>query len=290
MMEPQRLLLCSDLDRTLLPNGAQPESRGVRNCLASFSELPGVMLAYVTGRHLELVELAISHYQLPMPSYIISDVGTRIYGNPGGRWVELEEWAAQIDLDWHGHSHPQLRELLRDIPQLELQESNKQNRHKLSFYVPLHTNHHDLLARAERCLIDEGVHASLVWSVDELKQVGLLDVLPRNATKLHAVRFLQQQLAYGEDEVLFCGDSGNDLEVMASAIPSILVANASPEVKEMAKLQAAAAGHEDSLYIAGGAMGLNGNYSAGVLEGICHYRPDYIEVITQLIETERGVA
>ena len=39
--------------------------------------------------------------------------------------------------------------------------------------------------------------------------------------------------------------------------------------------QAAAYGHADALYIArGGLMDMNGNYTAGVLEGVVHYQPE----------------
>ncbi len=287
-MNQPRLLLCSDLDRTLLPNGAALESPEARQSFTRFSKQPGVMLAYVTGRHLGLVEEAISEYVLPIPAYAITDVGTKIYRQVTGGWAEMREWAVQIDSDWRGHTHQQLSELLSDIPFLQLQERSKQNEHKLSFYAPLHTDHHVLLVQVEQLLVDAGVHASLIWSIDEPENTGLLDVLPRSANKLHAVRFLQQQLDYSDDELIFSGDSGNDLEVMASSVHTILVANASSEVKEMAKLQTAAAGHQETLYIATGAMGMNGNYSAGILEGVCHYAPAYREVIMQLVEQTRS--
>lgn len=57
-------------------------------------------------------------------------------------------------------------------------------------------------------------------------------MLPRNATKLHGIEFLQQRLGYGHSEVIFAGDSGNDLPVLVSPIPSVLVANASAELKQ----------------------------------------------------------
>jgi hypothetical protein len=53
-----------------------------------------------------------------------------------------------------------------------------------------------------------------------------------------------------------------------SDIPSVLVANADAETKNRAV-------NVDALYIAkGGYLGMNGNYSAGILEGVAHYRPD----------------
>ena len=48
---PERLLLCTDLDRTLIPNGPQPESPGARDRFAALAGSPHVVLAYVTGRH-----------------------------------------------------------------------------------------------------------------------------------------------------------------------------------------------------------------------------------------------
>ncbi len=288
MSQQSRLLLCSDLDRTLLPNGAEPESPAARRCFTGFSRLPGIMLAYVSGRDLALVEEAIVQYSLPMPAYAITDVGSKIYQRKGGCWVEVVEWSEYIDSDWSGYTHQQLLELLSDVSQLQLQESAKQNQHKLSFYVPLDVDHSMLLAVVEKRLLSVGVQASLIWSIDEPENIGLLDLLPQSANKLHAVRFLQQKLGYGDDELIFSGDSGNDLEVMASSVNSVLVANSSSAVKAQAKSQVSAAGHEQTLYIATGTLtGMNGYYSAGVLEGVCHYAPMYRAAIMQLVNQEQ---
>ena len=62
--------------------------------------------------------------------------------------------------------------------------------------------------------------------------------------------------------------------MLASSIPAILVANSTPEVQAEALHRAAASRHGASLYIARGDFaGMNGNYSAGILEGIAHYHP-----------------
>ena len=59
-----RLLLCTDLDRTLLPNGEQPESPQARTLFARLAARPGVTLVYVTGRHRALVQAALDEYLL----------------------------------------------------------------------------------------------------------------------------------------------------------------------------------------------------------------------------------
>jgi hypothetical protein len=58
----------------------------------------------------------------------------------------------------------------------------------------------------------------------------------------------------------------------------VLVANAQPVVREFALQRAQALGCEEQLYIARGRfMGMNGNYSAGMLEGIAFYYPQTLE-------------
>jgi len=46
-----RLLLCTDLDRTLLPNGSELESEQARKNFDQLIKHPQVTLVYVTGRH-----------------------------------------------------------------------------------------------------------------------------------------------------------------------------------------------------------------------------------------------
>jgi sucrose-6F-phosphate phosphohydrolase len=276
-MSTLRLLLCTDLDRTLLPNGAAPESPGARKRFARLVARPEVTLAYVSGRHLALMEEAIAGYGIPMPDFAITDVGTKIYARDGG-WRVWQDWEEEIGPDWAGRDHGALRALFADLPHLRLQEDEKQNTHKLSYYLPLDADRAGLDARMRELLEREGVRASLIWSDDEVAGVGLLDVLPERATKVHAVEFLRDRLGVSPDWVLFSGDSGNDLEVMASAVPSVLVANALPDVRAAAVARAEAAGNADSLYLAqGGILGMNGNYGAGILEGLAHYHPELEE-------------
>ncbi|MDA3902634.1 MAG: HAD-IIB family hydrolase [Desulfuromusa sp.] len=269
-----RLLLCTDLDRTIIPNGRQPEHPDARERFRQLCGLPAVKLVYVTGRHLQLVEQAIADYNLPEPDYAITDVGTRIYLRAPGEWIEMLPWQKQIATDWRGKTHGQLQQALNRFPQLTLQEQSKQNDFKLSYYLPLGADREKLLKEVENQLTQLGVDASLIWSIDEPEQIGLLDVLPRNATKLHGIEFLQQYLGYGQHEVLFAGDSGNDLPVLVSSIRSVLVANADPEIKQQALQLAKQNGYAESLYLARQKnFPLGGNYSAGVLQGVAFFAP-----------------
>ena len=263
-------LLCTDLDRTLISNGPQAESPGARAMFRRLVARDDVTLAYVSGRHRALIEQAIAEYDLPQPDYAIADVGSTIYRVKAGNWKTLNEWEAQIAPDWRGLSHDALRDLVQISPALTLQEQEKQNRHKLSFYLDLDADIPALLERLHEVLAREGIKANLIYSIDEAAALGLLDVLPASANKLHAIRFLMETKQFALKDTLFAGDSGNDLDVLLSEVPSVLVANVASKVRELAS-----AVHHPSLYFAwGGYLGMNGNYSAGILEGAAHFWPE----------------
>lgn len=270
-----RILLCTDLDRTVLPNGSRPESPGARPCFRAVAARPEVTLCYVTGRHRALIEKAIEDYDLPMPDYAIGDVGTTIYETSGGHWKQWEAWSRQIAQDWNGRSRGDIETLLNGITELKPQEPEKQNDFKLSYYLPLDADRDSAMENAHSVLKEQGVRASLIWSVDEEMNVGLLDVLPNRATKLHAIEFLMRENGFEVERTVFAGDSGNDLAALSSGLQAVLVRNARDDVREEAVRLSEDTGNSGNLYLAkGGCRGMNGNYAAGVLEGLIHFIPE----------------
>jgi len=271
----KNLLLCTDLDRTLIPNGPQPESRLARKIFNDFTSLSEITLVYVTGRNKSLIQQAIKSYKLPTPDFVIADVGSTIYQIVNNDWIHLEKWGSEISSDWNNKSHQDLQDMLHQFNDIRIQEYNKQNTHKLSYYVPLHVDHEVLLDEINSYLINNGVNASIIWSIDTTANLGLLDILPASANKKHAIEFLMKQFNFDITETIFAGDSGNDIAVINSAINSILVANAEKDIIKIAIDHANENNQSNSLYIAkGDFLGMNGNYTAGVLEGIVHYIPD----------------
>jgi sucrose-6-phosphatase len=265
-----RYLLCTDLDRTLIPNGVQPESEAARVIFRKLAQREDITLVYVTGRHLELLEEAILAYDLPQPAYAIADVGANIYRIDETGWHQMKNWCAHISTDWKGLSHKELYPVLSVFPLLKLQEQEKQRRHKLSFYVPLETNIKALINEMKILLLQTDIRANIIWSIDEEAETGLLDVLPASANKLYAMRFLMQKKNFTETNTIYAGDSGNDVDVLLSEIPSVLVANAHRDIKQ--QLESA---QGENLYIAQGEyLGMNGNYAGGILEGVAHYWPE----------------
>ncbi len=277
-----RLLLCTDLDRTLLPNGEQAESEHARERLARLVSRPEVTLAFVSGRHRALVREAMDQWSLPLPDWVIGDVGTTLWRVSGAdHWTRDADWEAAIGEDWAGLEWRGLADRLGGFAGLDLQPESRQNRHKLSFFLPADADTGMLALRLEERLEAAGVRARLVFSIDETSDQGLLDVLPSSASKRHAIEALIDRLGLEADHAVFCGDSGNDLEVLASDIPGVLVANATRPVREQALRQARKAGTDDRLYCARGQfLGMNGNYAAGMLEGIAYYRPESVAWMT----------
>ncbi|MFP4282808.1 MAG: HAD family hydrolase, partial [Opitutales bacterium] len=225
------------------------------------------------GRDKGLLQDAIQEYDLPVPDVAVGDVGTTIY-HPHQNWIHDQPWWDLIALDWNGHSREDLEARLCDLEGLRLQPEKKQGAFKLSFF----TAADDRAAEARvRQVLDaiEGLRYTLIASVDELNNDGLLDILPAHATKYHAVRFVLEKLKAEDDAVVFAGDSGNDLAALTSGLQAVLVANAAENVREQARRLLAEHGTDPArLYFAkGDFMDMNGNYKAGVLEGLAHFLP-----------------
>jgi hypothetical protein len=65
-------------------------------------------------------------------------------------------------------------------------------------------------------------------------------------------------------------------------VPAVLVANADAEVRRLARESG-----NPALYIArGGYLGMNGNYSAGILEGAAHFWPEVDDWLRQHTDKE----
>jgi len=271
-----RYLICTDLDRTLIPNGVEEEATLVRAHFANIFNQHNVQLAYVSGRNLELVEDAIAEYALPKPDTVIADVGASIYHSTDSGWLADEHWQNDIAENWQGKDWQALAGLMENVQGIRQQDEqiNQACPYKLSYFTQADVDAAGLQQTIESALSRHGFESRAIWSLDEAKNLGLLDILPVRASKLHAIEFLLRHADIAPENCLFCGDSGNDLEALTSRIPSVLVANASPETRRLAVHQSKRLNNEDSLYLARYQSDSdNGNYAGGILQGVQHFFP-----------------
>ena len=284
-----RLFLCCDLDRTLLPNGLQPESHLSRQIFQEVIHQCGITLTYVTGRSLALLQNAIDEFMIPVPDYAICDVGTSMYQQSHTKWQPINTWTQHLAEEWSQAVYDHLFKNLVENPRLRSQEPGKQSRFKISFYTEPDTLDQNFIALLKKRVEALGYTGNVITSIDETTATGLVDVLPKRASKYHAIHFLLDQLELPLSCAVFAGDSGNDLQVITSEIPSVLVNNAQPSVKTQAIELSTRSGFQNACYIAKGDWHeLNGNYSAGILEGLVHYHPDLANTVAAIIRAIRS--
>jgi len=149
------------------------------------------------------------------------------------------------------------------------QESEHCGPFKQSYYVDHDRNEAVLKAVNER--VKGKFDEVIVYSFDSQSGKGLLDFLPQSATKQTALEFIADEFGANKPDVVFCGDSGNDVFPLTAGFSGVLVRNADEQLVASVK-QAADADPELRLYFAkGGFKGLNGFYTSGVIEGAYHY-------------------
>ena len=285
MVRLQKILICSDLDRTIIPNGHQEESAHARAVFRQFTEDSNISLAYVSGRDKKLILDAIEEFYLPLPDYAIGDVGTTLYRVINGNWQLSDDWNDEIGQDWKSFARGKLSEFLEDMEEIRLQEPEKQKQYKVSFYTDQNVDPQRLIKNIRGVLAEKDVRANIIWSVDEISTDGLLDIIPPRANKLHAIQFLMQQKHFPEDRTVFAGDSGNDLDVLTSGLQTILVKNATEDIRKEAIKKLSEKNLTNRLYSPqGNFFGMNGNYAAGVMEGLVHFIPETRELIARAVE------
>ena len=285
----QKILICSDLDRTIIPNGYQEESAHARPVFRQIAEHANIHLTYVSGRDKQLIIDAIEEFYLPLPDYAIGDVGTTFYRIINGNWQLSDEWSDEISQDWQGLNWEGLAEYFEDMQDVRLQELEKQSSHKLSFYTDQDVDQPHLKEKIRLVLMQKGLWANIIWSVDEISSRGLLDIIPARANKLHAIQFLMKQEQFFDDKTVFAGDSGNDLDVLTSGLRAILVKNAADEVRKEAVEKLSAKHMMHRLYFPeGNYCGMNGYYAAGVIEGLVHFFPETKKLVADAMEQVKG--
>ena len=262
-------ILATDLDRTLLPNGpwqADPEAIPLFNELTFSND---VLLVYVTGRNLDLTEAAIREYGVRYPDILCGDVGTTIRKYSDGEWLFDRGWEELLHRSCPRWDAGEVRAAAADIKGMREQESEHLNLFKQSYYVE-HGRREAVIAGLEE-RVSGRFDEVAVYSFDPQNGKGLLDLLPASATKQTALEYVAAEFGRPPGEVVFCGDSGNDIFPLTAGFAGVLVRNADEQLVE--KVQRAMQENPAlQIYFAHGDFrGLSGYYTSGVIEGCYHY-------------------
>lgn len=258
-------VLATDLDGTFIPLKDNAENQAdleiLRNSLAS----DDFTLTFVTGRHLQSVEDAIERFNLPVPQWIICDVGSSIY-------QRSNEHSFEIAQPYHDH----LAKLVGDCPvermrehfaqrdDMRLQEEEKQGKFKISFYCNA-SKIRQIVDNVRDTISEKELPYHLIGSVDPFNGDGLIDLLPLDVSKAYALEWWTEQTGKRDHEIAFAGDSGNDLAALTAGHRTIVVGNASPELVETVHGHYAHQKRLDLLYIA------EKQATSGVLAGCRHF-------------------
>ncbi|MEN8763376.1 MAG: HAD-IIB family hydrolase [Thiogranum sp.] len=262
-------ILATDLDRTLLPNGHWKSDSEAINLFNELTERQSVLVVYVTGRNLALTENAIKDFGVRYPDILCGDVGTSIRKYENGEWKFDDGWITHVK-----HASPRwdaaaIRDAVAGLDGLREQEREHLNQFKQSYYVE-HDKSQEVLKKLDG-LVKGKFDEVIIYSFDSQDGKGLLDFLPASATKQTALEYVAEEFGAAKEEVVFCGDSGNDIFPLTAGFCGVLVRNADDQLVENVEK----AMDEDpglKVYFAKGDFkGLQGYYTSGVIEGAYHY-------------------
>jgi len=266
------MILATDMDRTLLPNGQPLYQEGSLEQLFKIINEVKPTLIYVTGRNLGLMQEAVDEYKLQLPDYFIGEVGTRLYKKQDQKMVEFSAWTDHIKNTNPAWKRQAVEEILADETAVQLQEGWKQNEFKVSYYLSKEDEFERLHGILRRELDKRSIKAQIIYSYEPLEKLGLIDILPGEISKLAALEYLRTTLGISKDDVVYCGDSGNDILPLTFGYKAIAVKNTPETVKQQLRSLADQKKLSDNLYIASGKNGFNGNYAAGIIEGLGYYK------------------
>jgi hypothetical protein len=262
-------ILATDLDRTLLPNGRWPADPGAIELFNRLTAEHGVLVVYVTGRSLALTEAAIAEFGIRYPDILIGNVGTSIHRHGPAGW--------EVDTGWEDHMHrasprwdaEAVRRAAANVGGLSEQEREHCGPFKQSYYVD-HA-HHETVLEQLRGRVEGRFDEVAIYSFDSQTGKGLLDYLPNSANKQTALEYVAESHAVPKAEVVFCGDSGNDIFPLTAGFSGVLVRNADEQLVAQVRQEAAARPDLRVYFARGGFQGLSGYYTSGVIEGAYHY-------------------
>lgn len=234
--------IVTDIDNTLI-GGPKKQIKELISLLKKYSGKIGFAVA--TGRTVDSAVSYLTENGVPRPDIVISSVGSEIYYgmalHPG------RGWSTHISVKWN---REKIVDLLKDFDFLEYQDEVAQRKFKVSYNM---SPKKDRLPAIHNRLLKNKCQYQLIYSHGKY-----LDILPHRASKGKAIRYLSYKWEIPLKNILVCGDSGNDEEMLRGEPLAVVVGNYSSELE---KLKGAR-----HVYFA------ENSYAGGILEGLEKYK------------------
>ncbi len=202
------MILATDLDGTFL-GGTEEKRRELYELIKAHS----LDLIYVSGRGLETILPLLSDTTLPVPRFIIADVGATVVD---GRTLEsVQPIQEEIFQVWPGTA--EVESAMRTFSRWKRQAVPQERRCSYELENPEGLEEIELLARQLGC--------SVIFSAGKY-----LDILPRGVSKGHTLASLLELMDMDSDRVLVAGDTLNDLTMFQLGLKGVVVGGSEPDL------------------------------------------------------------
>lgn len=262
-------ILATDLDRTLLPNGSWKADKDAIKIFNKLTKSDDILVVYVTGRNLLLTENAIKEYGVRYPNILCGDVGTTIRMFENGKWEFDTGWVDYVKSHSPKWDAKAIKNAVSGLEGIREQETEHQNQFKQSYYVD-HKKKEQILSKIDE-LIKGKYDEVIIYSFDSMDSKGLIDFLPNSATKQTALEYVAKNLCVEKKDVVFCGDSGNDIFPLTAGFSGVLVKNADEQLVKNVKKAMEENPNLEVYFANGDFKGLSGYYTSGIIEGAYKY-------------------
>ncbi|AOY56849.1 MULTISPECIES: HAD-IIB family hydrolase [Desulfococcus] len=233
-------LVITDIDHTLMGDDAALHE--LLDLLETHKDRIGFGVA--TGRSITSTQALFERKGLALPEILITSVGSEIYYRSDA--FTDKGWQRHISKWW---DRKKIENLLTSLDFLELQEREHQLPFKLSYYMSPKNNR---IAKINAILNHNKCHCTVIYSHDKY-----LDILPHRASKGKAVRYLSYKWDIPLQNIIVCGDSGNDQEMLVGSAMGVVVGNYAQELETLKGKRRIYFSPE--------------NYAAGIIDGLHHY-------------------
>ncbi len=205
-----------------------------------------IIFGIATGRRLDDALSTLKQYNIPQPDVLITSQGTEIHYAPN--LTRSAAWERHINHLWNPQA---VRDVLAEMPGLEMQPKGHQSTFKISYFV-----NHDLanVQEIRKALLRNEQAVNTVFSFGQF-----LDVLPVRASKGLALRWCAEQLGFPLGNTLVSGVTGADADMLRGNTLAVVVDNR--HLAELSDLS-----NVDNIYFA------DKQFAAGILEAMEHYK------------------